>query len=275
MIVRYERPPDEWPDVNQREEPFRDPGALQTFGITLAAHVDGAWLPQRHFGKEVLLAAPVFVIGKRHAAHLDAAPRVLADRHEQTIGVRKRHRTQQHGVHRREDRGRRADAEREGQRSRDREPWLALQRADGVAQVLAQAVQEAGGRPRQAAVRRRRDGQLPPLALSQFGLGQVVQCEPPRLGAGPAVAHEFGDTLVEMQRQLVDNPGLFRRWRFNIARRRRNSCVHSDMFELRDAADGVDEVGPRAAVRSQLLAPERREFVEPAPALTRALDPAP
>src|SRR6187399_157205 len=63
--------------------------------------------------------------------------------------------------------------------------------------------------------------------------------------------------------------------RLNIARPRRNSCVHSDMLELRDAADGVDEVGPRAAVRSQLLAPERREFVEPAPALTRALDPPP
>src|SRR5688500_12911723 len=62
--------------------------------------------------------------------------------------------------------------------------------------------------------------------------------------------------------------------RLKTARRRRSSWVHSDMFELRDAADGVDEVVPRAAVRGQLLAPERREFVEPAPALTRALDPA-
>src|SRR6187431_1139087 len=57
------------------------------------------------------------------------------------------------------------------------------------------------------------------------------------------------------------------------ASREASAAFQSGMFGPRDLFDGIDEFAPVVTLRGEDLPALRREAIEPAPALTRLLDP--
>ena len=104
------------------------------------------------------LAAPVDEIERRHADLSDVGVAVDAEDEHQALGIAKRKRTQQHGVHDAEHHGRGADAERERQRGGRREGGRAEERTNREAEILKH---EPGISERRASVESRRLSEFP------------------------------------------------------------------------------------------------------------------
>ena len=68
------------------------------------------------------VAAPLVVIGYRRAGILDSSVRIGVEDRDQSIGLRKRERTEQNGIDHREDREVRSETDHNGGERRDREP---------------------------------------------------------------------------------------------------------------------------------------------------------
>ena len=141
-------------------------------------------------------------------------PRLVdADGHVQTIGVRERHGPQQDGVHGGEDRGVRADANRERQRGRRGEAGPAKQRANAEPHVLPEPHAKPAARGRAGNRRRLRPRltQAAELGAHQVGLGELVQRHAPGVGVVRAAVPQLGVAVVEMLRDLVENLRFTRR----------------------------------------------------------------
>ena len=172
------------------EEVRRDPHAADPFGFAVRDQRRDPRPDERHVLERVAALAPV---EERRVA--DVAGRsgraALADRDE-PIGIRVRQRAEQHGVEDAEDRGVRADAERQRHERDGREAGRTPKQPRGVADVSRQ-IDDQVRRPRR---RRRR---LVARRLQPSGAARTI-------GAGDL----FGDprAIGERCQRLLDRLGL-------------------------------------------------------------------
>ena len=138
FVVRGERAAENRRQPEDGEQIRRRADRADVLGLSAAREVVFLQaVVERHVLERAAALFPVDVGGRRDRAVTVEADRgrLFPEKHE-PIGFRERQRPQQHGAHDAEDRGVRADAEREDQHGDDGEAGRAREHADGVANVL-------------------------------------------------------------------------------------------------------------------------------------------
>ena len=127
FFFRTERATLGWRDTERVEEGWRRSERAQPLRLDIAREVQREIGRRRHRAEAMAHGAPVQEIsGRDRSVQATFARTLLADHHD-VPGVRVRQRPPQHGVHDAEDRGRRADAERQRQDGHGRESRLPCQ----------------------------------------------------------------------------------------------------------------------------------------------------
>ena len=127
-------------DLERREESRRDEYRGEALRIAVAGEIDAApavGVPEAaDVGERRALRAPVVEIERRHGRVEHSGGAIGGVHLEQLLRVRKWQRSQQHAVDDGEDRGVRADAERERDDGGDRERGRGAELAQRVGEIL-------------------------------------------------------------------------------------------------------------------------------------------
>ena len=140
VVIVGEAAPEHRGDPEHQEQVSRDPACPQTLRAVGAGQRHRFIAREREGVERPRPRPPVEVVRPRHR---DAVPlRVDLVRVDETIGVGQRQRLQENPVHQREDRRRRADAERERREDHEREGWRLRVRPERVPDVVQEIVEK-------------------------------------------------------------------------------------------------------------------------------------
>ncbi|HKX28354.1 MAG TPA: hypothetical protein VJ302_11700 [Blastocatellia bacterium] len=140
LLFREKRPPERGAHSEHVEIVGRDPHAMQFLGRGDPREIQFNTVPRRHLLEDAVPISPIDKIGGRHLA--DSTSRRPLPDHHQSIRLAIRQRLQDGGIDDAEDRGSRANPERESQDGNQREPRCLHQPARAVAQVLPHLFQQ-------------------------------------------------------------------------------------------------------------------------------------
>lgn len=219
VVARQQATPEDRPHAERREEVRRHVQALEPLGLGAAGQHD---VPQRRDGGDPRersrpLAEVEEILRRGPRLLLRLVDQVRLDRH-QPAGGGERQAAELDGVDQREDGGVDPDPEGEGRQCDARESRAVAQQPQGMAEVAQHS------RPRSGPRRRHWPRSLPPPGGRDFpgapGVGfvdlagklfpgrQVGQCALPRLALRGAAGDRVEASLLELQRQLVDDLGF-------------------------------------------------------------------
>ena len=280
------------PSMRKKFDDTRMP--LTRSGSPLATSVGIHERIERHVLERVAALAPVEERGVADVAGRSGRA-ALAD-HDEPIGIRVRQRAQQHGVEDAEDRGVRADAERQRHERDRREAGRAPQQPRGVAHVARQIDDQATAPRRRAGWSaaepggaRGRSARAISSATRARSASGASACSTASASGTPD-ATQLRVVVGDVLRQLVDDVAGARRidgQRVQPGADERFPVVHqpasngssqtgaSGMADAGDAVQGGEERAPASALGVEDLLARGGEPVEAAPAHAGLLDPLP